>query len=192
MNTNRGRSFTKEIFAVIRMLTGVALMSSAVFAQSAPPRILRTNPPRDRVYNKNASRCEFPQSIDITFDKPINPASFTLDNFYALPQSDGCALGQLKVAGLCANYDPCLGAPASYSKLTRTASINFVMTEGVVYVFVNGGTAHCAATAQPILGVDGQALDGDGDGKPGGAYVFSYRVVNGPREAETPVNRKKR
>ena len=177
-----------------RMLAvvGVFLMCGVGLAQSAPPRIIRTNPPRDRVYNKNASRCEFPQSIDITFDKPINPSTFTLDNFYALPQSDGCALGQLKVAGLCTNYDPCLGAPATYSKLTRTASISFVMTEGVVYVFVNGGMAHCADTVQPILGTDGQALDGDGDGKPGGAYVFSYRVVNGPREAETPVKRKKK
>ncbi len=168
---------------VILALVEFLMITGVMLGQSAPPKIIRTNPPRDRVYNKNASRCEFPQTIDITFDKPINPSSFTLDNFYALPQSDGCTLGQLKVAGVCTAYDPCLNAPATYSKQTRTASINFVMTEGTIFVFVNGGIAHCSSTVTPIRGADGQELDGDGDGKPGGTYVFSYRVVNGPRES---------
>jgi hypothetical protein len=171
-------------------LIGLVMMGCHAYAQSPPPKIIRTNPVKDRVFNKNASRCDFPQTIDITFDKPINSASLTLDNFYALPQSDGCQLGQLLVGGLCTPYDPCLNASPAYSKATRTASINFVMTEGIVFVFVNGGIAHCGATQQPILGTDGQALDGDGDGKPGGTYVFSYKVVNGPRVV-APVKKKK-
>ncbi|MDD5543706.1 MAG: hypothetical protein PHX83_11085 [Acidobacteriia bacterium] len=181
----------KWISTTLCGIVGFCVAGSILLAASVPARIIRTNPPRERVYNLNASRCEFPQSIDITFDKDIDPSSLTLDNIFAVPQGEGCAVGQIKTAGVCLAYDPCLDAAPTYSKQTRTASIHFVLTEGIVFVYVNAGMARCGANVQLIRGADGQIIDGDGDGKPGGSYVFSYKVVNGPRAATQAPRKKK-
>lgn len=177
--------------AMVCGVLGLFLAGSITVAASAPSKVIRTNPRRDRTYNMNASRCEFPQSIDITFDKDIDPTSLTLDNIFAVPQGEGCAIGQVKTAGVCLGYDPCLAAAPTYSKQTRTASIHFVLTEGTVFVYVNAGISRCGANVQLIRGLDGQIVDGDADGKPGGSYVFSYKVVNGPRAATPPARKKK-